>query len=164
MPSPTTGAEPVPATATPSVVLSETKPITAHAGSSGPAAHLVQTPVLLRPESDTTLRGNVRFEWQWDGEPLPDGLAFDLLIWSEAEDQEHQGAAAFGVIEPVTALAADVDLDYVQSMIEYGGGLYYWTVIVVRLEPYERVGLWGEKRALTYEPSEPQAEPATGSP
>ena len=163
-PSPTVSPPPPPTTAAPTAVLSETAPITVQVAYSATAAHLMQAPVLLEPGPDAALDGEVRFQWQWDGEPLPQGLAFDLLLWSEAEEQEHQGAGAYGVIEPAPILESDVDLDYVQSIMEHGGGLYYWTVIVVQAEPYERLGLWGEKRALTYTLPEPPAEPPKQSP
>jgi hypothetical protein len=145
-------------------MVSETAPITAQVAYSVTAAHLMQAPVLLDPGPDAALDGQVRFAWQWDGDPLPQGLAFDLLIWSEAEDREHQGAGALGVIDPAPVLETGVDLDYVQSIMQHGGGPYYWTVIVVRVEPYERLGLWGEKRPFTYAPGETPAEPATQSP
>lgn len=157
VPTPTVTAQPLPPTALPTPVLSETAPISI-------PAHLMQAPVLVEPGPEAVLEGEVRFQWHWDGESLPESLAFDLLIWSELEDQEHQGAGAFGVIEPASALEATVDLDYVQSIMEHGGGLYYWTVIVVRVEPYERVGLWGEKRGFTYALPETPAEPPPESP
>lgn len=156
-PSPAPTSRPLTATATPTAVLSNTLPITA-------PTHLMQAPVLLEPGPDAPLEGQVHFRWHWDGEPLTEGLAFDLLIWSEAEDEEHRGLGALGVIEPASVLETDIDLDYVQSIMEHGGGRYYWTVIVVQVEPYERVGLWGEKRAFTYTLPEPPAEPPAESP
>jgi hypothetical protein len=152
VPSPAATSQPPPATATPTAVVSETAPITV-------PTHLMQAPVLVEPSPDAPLDGQVRFQWHWDGEPLTEGLAFDLLIWSEAEDEEHRGARALGVIEPARILESDVDLDYVQSIMDHGGGRYYWTVIVVEVEPYERVGLWGEKRGFTYALPEAPAEP-----
>jgi hypothetical protein len=163
-PSLTVATQPPPVTATPTAVLSETTPITTQVAYSVTAAHLMQAPILLEPGPDAVLEGEVRFAWQWDGDPLPQGLAFDLLIWSEAEDQEHQGAGALGVIDPASGLEAGVDLNYVQSIMEHGAGLYYWTVIVVGVEPYERLGLWGEKRPFTYAPADTPSEPATQSP
>jgi hypothetical protein len=138
--------------------------VTAQAVSSAPTGHPFQAPILLYPEPDAQLQSKVHFQWQWDGQPLPEGLAFDLLIWSEAEDQEHQGTGAYGVIETDQSLERDIDLDYVQTIIDHGGGTYFWTVIVVREEPYERVGAWGEKRPFTYTVPEPPAGPPTQSP
>jgi hypothetical protein len=121
-------------------------------------------PILLNPVPDARLSSGVHFQWQWDGQPLPEGIAFDLLIWSEAEDQEHQGQGAFGVIDTDQCLECEVDLDFVHTIVEHGEGTYYWTIIVVQEEPYERVGVWGEKRAFTYVFSESPAEPTAQSP
>jgi hypothetical protein len=139
-------------------------PVTAGVESATGAGHLFPAPVLLVPELDAQLEGEVHFEWQWDGEPLPEGLAFDLLIWSDAEHEDHEGAGAYGVVETDPSQERDVDLDYVQTIIEHGGGTYFWTVVVVQEEPYERVGALGEKRPFTYVVPEPAAEPTNQSP
>jgi hypothetical protein len=136
--------------------------------SAGVAAattgQLFQVPILLSPEPDAQLQGEVHFQWQWDREPLPQGLAFDLLIWSDAEHQKHQGSGAFGVTETDPSLERDVDLDFVQTIIEHGGGTYFWAVTVVKEEPYERVGELGETRAFTYVVPDPPVEPTTQNP
>lgn len=164
-PSPTVpGAHPTTTTVTmapspvPLAALTVTAEISAQMVYSDGAAYPYQAPVLLGPEPDGQLGGVTHFEWEWNGEPLPDGMAFDLLIWSEAEHKEHEGLGAYGVTEPHRALACDIDLDYVQTIVENGGGPYFWTVVVVQEEPYERLGAWGEKRPFTYLPPEPPAE------
>jgi hypothetical protein len=163
-PDPTiTQVPPAPALV-PSAGLTVSVPLTAHVVSTATTDHLFWAPILLQPEPDAQLQSEVHFEWQWDGQPLPEGFAFDLLIWSEAEHQEHQGACAYGVIETDQALERDVDLDYVQTIIEHGGGPYFWTVVVVKKEPYERVGVWGENRPFTYSVPESPAEATTESP
>jgi hypothetical protein len=136
----------------------------AQAASPDPAAQTFQAPVLLSPEPDVQLQSGVHFEWQWEGQPLPKGLAFDLLIWSEAEDQEHQGTGAYGVIETDRSMGRDVDLDYVQTIMDHGEGAYFWTVIVVQEKPYSRVGAWGEKRSFTYVDPGPGAGSSDKSP
>jgi hypothetical protein len=151
-------------TLVPPAALATTMPITADLASSAATGHLFPTPMLLSPEPDAQLQGGVHFQWQWDGEPLPEGLAFDLLIWSEAEHQEHQGTGAYGVIETDPTLERDVDLDFVETIIEHGGGTYFWAVIVVQEGPYERVGALGETRPFTYVVPDPPAEPTTQSP
>ena len=138
--------------------------VVAQAASVTPAGHAFPAPNLLMPEPEAQLQGEVHFEWTWEGQPLPEGLAFDLLIWSEAEDEEHEGRGAYGVVETDGSLARDVDLDYVETILEHGGGTYFWTVVVVQEEPYGRVGAWGEKRAFTYVAPEAPAERVTQSP
>jgi hypothetical protein len=156
----------MPPTPTPvaSATLSTTVPISASAGISATADYLFQAPVLLAPVPDAQLESGVDFQWQWGGQPLPEGLAFDLLIWSETEDQEHQGMEAYGVVETNLSRERKVDLDFVETIAEHGGGVYYWTVIVVREEPYERVGVWGEKRSFTYVGSPVPPEATTEKP
>jgi hypothetical protein len=161
---PTITPLPPAATPVPSVALVTTVPVTAGLASSAATGHPFQAPILLNPEPEAQLQGEVHFQWQWDGEPLPDGLSFDLLIWSDAEHEEHQGTGAYGVIETGPSLERDVDLDYVQTIIEHGGGTYFWAVIVVQEEPYERVGALGEKRPFTYVVPDPPVEPTAESP
>jgi hypothetical protein len=157
--------------------LSTTVQVTAQAVSAAPTAKAkaravsptstaspFQAPILLSPEPDAQLQSVVHFEWQWEGEPLPEGLAFDLLIWSEAEEQKHEGTGAYGVIETDPSIERDVDLDYVQTIMDHGEGTYFWTVIVVQEEPYSRVGAWGEKRPFTYADPEPAAGSSNKSP
>jgi hypothetical protein len=163
-PGPTTTPMPLAPTLVPSATLSTTAPITAQAVHSATTGHPVPVPILLQPEPDAQLQSEVHFQWQWDGEPLPEGFAFDLLIWSDAEHQEHKGEGAYGVVETGQSLERDVDLDYVQTIIDHGGGAYFWTVIVVQEEPYKRVGTWGEKRPFNYTAPEATAEPSTPNP
>ncbi len=163
-PGPTTTPMPLAPTLVPSAALSTTTHITTQAVHSATTGHAVHAPILLQPEPGAQLQGEVHFQWQWEGQPLPEGFAFDLLIWSEAEHQEHQGTGAYGVVATDQSLERDVDLDYVETIIDHGGGAYFWTVIVVQEEPYRRVGTWGEKRPFTYTAPEPTAEPSTPSP
>jgi hypothetical protein len=163
-PSPTSTPMPLSPTPVSSAPLTATIEITAQVVPSATTDHPLQAPILLSPEPDAQLQGEVHFQWQKAGQPLPEGLAFDLLIWSEAEHQEHQGTGALGIIETDPSLERDVDLDYVQTIIDHGGGAYFWTVIVVQKEPYSRVGAWGEKRPFNYTVPEPPAEPSPQSP
>jgi hypothetical protein len=52
----------------------------------------------------------------------------------------------------------------VETIIEHGGGNYFWAVIVAQEEPYERVGALGEPRPFTYLVPEPPADPTGQSP
>lgn len=164
--TPGAASSPMPSAPTPvpSATLATSVPITAEVVSSAATGQLLQAPILLNPEPNAQLQSEVHFQWQWDGQPLPEGFAFDLLIWSEAEDQEHQGTGARGVVETDQSLEREVDLDFVETIIEHGGGAYFWTVIVVKEEPYERVGAWGDIRPFTYLVPEAPAEPTTENP
>ena len=163
-PEPADTRLPPASTPAPTVTVTATLPISTQATISATTGHVFQAPILLGPVPDAKLYSGVRFEWQWEGEPLPDDMAFDLLIWSEAENREHQGEGAFGVIDTERSQECDVDLDYVHTIMEHGEGNYYWTILVVRKDPYERVGEWGEKRSFTYVFPESPSKPTAQSP
>jgi serine/threonine protein phosphatase PrpC len=111
-------------------------------------------PSLSEPAPGEILSGQVTFSWMWDHEPLPEGVAFDLRIWSE--DEQH--TAARGVQEPSQETGADVDLQYVAAIQDFGPGEYFWSVVVVMSCQLitgthcipELVGEWGEMRGFTY--------------
>jgi hypothetical protein len=133
------------AQATPRVV-QVTKVITptSQESSSYPA------PVLLEPSAGAAVGDDARFEWQWNGPALGGNQAFGLYIWSVAE--EEAGAIPQKAIEPTTATAVDVDLAALASVVEYGPGNYYWTVLVIDTRTDTRAGEWGEQRWFEYRP------------
>jgi hypothetical protein len=101
--------------------------------------------------------GQGHFEWQWDGPPLGKDLFFDLRIWAEREEKE--GVEPRGAVELTKATEADVTLKFVPAM-QFGEGLYYWTVVVVRQgAPPQIVGEWGEKRWFKYYEPTPTPTP-----
>ncbi len=105
-------------------------------------------PTLLLPVPEATLIEQGHFTWQWEGPPLGEDLFFDLRIWSERE--EKAGSEPRGAVELTKGTAVDVLLEFVPAM-EFGEGLYYWTVVVVRqADPPQIVGEWGEKRWFKY--------------
>jgi hypothetical protein len=114
-------------------------------------------PTLLVPVPEASLIGSGRFEWQWEGPPLTEDLFFDLRIWAEREDKA--GAEPRGAVELTRETGVDVTLRFVPAM-EFGEGLYYWTVVVVRkADPPEIVGEWGEKRWFKYYEPTPTPTP-----
>ncbi len=105
-------------------------------------------PTLLLPLAEATLAEAGHFAWQWDGPPLGEDLFFDLRIWSEREDKA--GWEPRGAVELTKGTEVDVLLEFAPAM-EFGEGLYYWTVVVVRAaNPPQVVGEWGEKRWFKY--------------
>jgi hypothetical protein len=103
---------------------------------------------LVRPIPEDTLVDRARFEWEWGGQPLPEGYAFDLRIWSERE--EKAGVEPRGAVQTTRKTYSDVTLEFVPAM-EFGEGLYYWSVVVVRdTTPPTIVSPWGEKRWFIY--------------
>ncbi|MGD9046901.1 MAG: hypothetical protein PVF77_02510 [Anaerolineae bacterium] len=78
---PTITPTPPAPTPVPSATITATMQITAAVVPSTTTEHPFQPPVLLSPEPEAQLQGEIHFQWQRDGESLPEGLVFDLLIW-----------------------------------------------------------------------------------
>jgi hypothetical protein len=94
---------------------------------------LTERPNLLQPEWGETLTGRYTFRWHWDGPPLKENQAFQLLIWSE---QEHKtGAPRRGAAAPTRDTELMVVLQFVPAIRDYGSGNYYWTVALVQELP-----------------------------
>jgi serine/threonine protein phosphatase PrpC len=142
LPSPTTtpSAIPTEATAEPTSTLAPTstptpQPEPTNTASAPPASDTptptpgvrYPIPVLSEPADGETLSGTVTFSWQWDHEPLPEGVAFDLRLWSHQEDPSEARRAA----DPTHRTTVEVDLQYAPVTQEFGPGVYYWTVVVV---------------------------------
>ena len=104
-------------------------------------------PTLLVPAPGEVLTSKypVRFEWQWDGPPLPENAKFDLRIRSEKQREMREGA-----VEPTTGTSTVVDLQYVPVIKKYGPGRYFWTVVVMDTQTRKVVGEWGEEREFSY--------------
>jgi serine/threonine protein phosphatase PrpC len=187
--SPAAPGTPLPAVPTPGTLLQPTStplvPTQGPAATASPARRPTNTPrqgqtpkatptaprsrppapELLKPDAGERMNGQWPFIWSGAAGPLARGLAYDLVIWSEAEQRE----AARGVAPPTQATQITVDLDNVPAIRDYGPGTYYWAVIVVRVTPYQRVGEWGESRKFFYasppgptQPPQPTADPCAG--
>lgn len=106
-------------------------------------------PVLLSPNNGADVRGKTMFAWNWSGPTLAANQGFEVRIWREGQG-DHYGAAA-----PVGTTSVEIDVNRAYGVMQGGAGSYLWTVALVQLEPYQRVGLEAEPRAL-------QIQPATG--
>jgi hypothetical protein len=111
-------------------------------------------PILLSPtDSDSVQTGiATTFEWQWNGK-LQEGWGFEILIWKEGVDPYHPGAFdVLGIRENVQSsgntyrFSGDVASAY--SVQQHGSGEYTWTVLVVQVTPYERIGPEATSRTL----------------
>jgi hypothetical protein len=124
---------------------------TATPTSALPAATPVPAPSLLEPVDGVTQLDRVTFRWEWKGAPLRENQAFDVRIWSEQE--ELKGGPRRGAAAPTRDTQVEVDLRFVPAIQDFGRGTYYWTVIVVEVQPGgppKEVGQWGEVRRLVY--------------
>lgn len=112
---------------------------------------LYPAPTLLEPADGATPSQRAVFKWQWNGPPLAIGQAFELRVWSAQEEQA--GLPRRGATGPTMETQVEVDLEYVPAIQDNGPGDYYWTVVVVEMQPDGRVGRagkWGESRRFVY--------------
>ena len=155
-PTPTRTLTPTPTavgSATPTPTL---KPLSPTPSATYPA------PTLLTPSAGAQLFGQQRFAWQWDGPALGANQAFDLRIWSQQEQQA--GRPRRGAVPPTRDTEAEVALQFVPAIKDYGVGDYYWTVVVVETAsgaPPRVVGTWGEERKFSYGSGTPTQGPTT---
>lgn len=137
-------------------------PVRSPTPTATPNRNAPPAPILTRPEAGVELSSEWRFEWQWNYAALPAGQAFDLLIWSEKETDLPRDSRS-GAITPWQETWVVVDVSKVKTVEENGEGIYYWTVIVVEVEPYRRIGQWGEERPFSYRAAvAPVATPTSG--
>jgi len=128
---------------------------TSAAGRPTAAAPARPAPLLLAPSAGSELSGLVRFTWQGQGPGLGPNEYFDLRIWSD-EEESLPPAARRGAMEPTKEKEAEVALAWAPTVLDYGPGPYYWTVVVVRKPcrtcAAQVVGEWGEERLFSYSP------------
>lgn len=94
------------------------------------------------------------FSWRWEGRLAPN-WGFEVRLWHEG-DPSHFGA--FDAREmaklvqhlPDGRYTAVLRLDAAYSILLHGSGDYLWSIAVVQLEPYERIGPESAARALRY--------------
>jgi hypothetical protein len=108
-------------------------------------------PDLVEPQDGATLTQRVVFRWFWKGPELTENQAFDLRIWSAQEEQAD--GPRRGAVAPTKEGYAEVDLQYVPAIQDYGPGDYYWTVVVIQTNASSAaqvIGQWGESRRFVY--------------
>jgi hypothetical protein len=76
----------------------------------------------------------VTFAWKWTGPALGSNQGFEVRIWKENQ-LDHYGAAA-----PVRDTSIEIDVSKAYGVQQGGDGGYFWTVALVQLEPYQRIG------------------------
>lgn len=99
-------------------------------------------PSLNSPSTDTTAHDRMTFTWIWTGPALTSNQGFEVRLWKEGQP-DHYGAA-----EPVRSASATFDVKGAYGVQLGGTGEYLWTVAVVQLNPYERIGSEATPRSL----------------
>jgi pilus assembly protein CpaE len=158
---PTSTATPVP-TVTPRPSPSPTRPTptrraTRVAPTASPTVVGVGASGLLEPNAGEVRSGTVTFRWQ-PGGPLAPGTAYEVVAWYPGEDP----SAARGMAAPTTESSLAISLDGLYNFGQLKAGDFYWTVLIVRTNPYTRLTqpAVSTARLLTYQPpSEPGATP-----
>jgi hypothetical protein len=107
-----------------------------------PTAVVYPVPVLVSPYDGAMASGQTTFVWSWTGPALPANQGFELRIWKEGQP-DHYGAAS-----PVRTTSVTLDMQGAYSVQQGGSGRYFWTVAVVQLEPYYRLGSEAVPRTL----------------
>lgn len=98
----------------------------------------VATPRLVAPRDGTTIIGSrVKFEWLWDGK-LQENWGFEVRGWKAGElhNGVHDAKETVG-IAPDGDATYHLDIGIPPHLLD---STWQWTVAVVQLEPYRRIG------------------------
>lgn len=106
---------------------------------------MLSVATLEQPLEGATVSGVVQFVWRWPGPELGPNQAFEVRLWREGQ-ADHYGAA-----EPVRVTSITVDLASAYAVQQGGSGRYFWTVAVVEVNPYRRIGAEAPARTLYVE-------------
>ncbi len=114
-------------------------------------------PALAAPAYGQAVQGVVTFRWTPTG-PLPAGAAYEVVWWNPNEAPD----AARGLAAPVTATSLSADLSVLYQSGAFTGSEVFWTVLIVRENPYVRLTSpsGSERSALYYSPG--SGEPGPG--
>jgi hypothetical protein len=91
-------------------------------------------PALVEPGPDETRRGRVAFAWQPTGPLLP-GTAYEVVWWNRNEDPN----SARGIAATTTATSLTADVEVLYDSGQATSNQIFWTVLVVRTDPYTRL-------------------------
>ena len=108
-----------------------------------PTSASIHVPQLESPATGSQASGRTTFRWSWNGPALTSNQGFEVRVWKEGQ------ADHFGAAEPVRTTSVTVDLNQTAGVRQGGAGAYLWTVAVVQLNPYKRIGKEAPPRTLT---------------
>jgi len=117
----------------------------------------ISAPQPIAPTAGTVIQEKTggSFKWRWEGQ-LEANQGFELLIWYGEEP--HYGAYGpnefQGIVQKPTGndpiYSANLIIDGADSIQRNGARDYDWSVVVVQLEPYQRIGAEGNPLTFTY--------------
>lgn len=99
----------------------------------------VLPPALLAPALDARVDGVVQFVWL-PTSVLPAGALYEAVVWSPEQDPNQ----AWGIAPPVLTQSLWLNVDDLLRSGRFREGSLYWTVLVVRQDPYQRLTLPGD--------------------
>lgn len=157
IPGPTATAVPrPPATAT------TLPPPTSSSNSGNGYNPAIPAPVLLVPSSGTEhVHSRITFQWRWSGTLQP-GWGFEIRGWLQGNP--HNGvhdARETANIQPDGNGVYSLDI---KIPTEFSYAQWFWTVAVVRLDPYERIGPEADAFTLKVDTRTPTPMPTTSAP
>ncbi len=114
----------------------------------------VSPPALVSPDDGAAQRGVVQFEWLPAG-PLPEGAGYEVVWWNPDEPPD----AARGLAPPTQASSQELNIDALFLSNQVPSGRLFWTVLIVRLQPYARLTQPGQspQHRLVYAAEAPVA-------
>lgn len=148
-PLPTPSATPT-ATPNPTAVPTAPPPRPPAANTQQPAPPvLLSPPELAQPADGASVSGEVIFGWLPTA-PLPPNAAYEVVWWNPEQDP----ATAGGIAPPTVLTALQVNLDIMYEAHLFASSQAYWTVLVVRQNPYQRLTQPADspRRLLVYQP------------
>ena len=89
---------------------------------------------LVEPGPEEKRRGRVTFTWQPDSPLLP-GTAYEVVWWNRNEDPN----SARGIAATTTAPSLTADVEVLYDSGQATSNQIFWTVLVVRNNPYTRL-------------------------
>jgi pilus assembly protein CpaE len=95
---------------------------------------VIAAPSLVEPATGGSTSGTVAFRWQ-SVSPLPSGAAYEVVVWNSGEDPTTARGVAATTTE--TSLKADLGTLYSAGLLKAGDT--FWTVLVVKTDPYVRL-------------------------
>lgn len=122
-----------PATATPDTVASS--------DNNEPVFNLPTAVTLLTPNEGDTLDSKLTFSWVVNTS-LPEGYQFEPIFWRAGEDPLSNGRGYGGT---TVGTSLTVSAVVFQST---GEGDYYWGILVVKTDPYQRIAYLGGNKLL----------------
>ena len=118
--------------------------------------------VLVSPGEGHRGGGTQRFEWSTTVTP-GENQGFELVFWREGQTAMANG---FGLAAPTTGTVVNVDLDVLDSRLGelLEPGPYLWGVLLVQVDPYERLTSLGPTRHFEFNRSSSGGGSSGGSP